>query len=110
MAGHEEQWVELSEVVRQPSGQLHQATPDDKGNGNQCKLGRVVLEFEVDISKERGADGEPKAGVLCLGAKGSQPHGTNKPRMMTHTLQDRQGCPARISGTQCALPTGCPGR
>ncbi|WP_327188536.1 trypco2 family protein [Streptomyces xinghaiensis] len=106
MARHEEQWLELSEVVRQLRGQLNQAMADSKDDDVQFELGPVELEFEVAVSRERGTDGGLKVGVLSLGAKGSRSNGTKNRMKLTLTPQNQQGGPARISGTERKLPQG----
>ncbi|MEV7684105.1 trypco2 family protein [Streptomyces sp. NPDC088341] len=106
MTRHEEQWLELSEVVRQVRGQLNQAMADGKDDDIKFELGPVELEFEVAVSKERGADGGIKVGVLSLGAKGSRSTGTMNRMKLTLTPQNRRGGPIRISGTERTLPQG----
>ncbi|WPB93580.1 trypco2 family protein [Streptomyces malaysiensis] len=106
MARHEEQWFELSEVVRRLRGQLNQAMADGKDDDIQFELGPVELEFEVVVSKERGADGGLKVGVVSLGAKGARSNGNTNRMKLTLTPQNRQGGPARISGSERTLPQG----
>ncbi|ANP49781.1 hypothetical protein J2Z21_004711 [Streptomyces griseochromogenes] len=106
MARREEQWFELSEVVRQLRGQLNQAMAEGKDDEIRFELGPVEMEFEVAVTKERGGDGGLKVGVLSLGAKGSRSTGTKNRMKLTLTPQNRQGGPTRISGVERTLPQG----
>lgn len=106
MARREEQWFEVSEVVRQLRVQLNQAMADGQDDDIKFELGPIELEFEVAVGRERGADGGLKVGVLSLGAKGSRSSGSKNRMKLTLTPQDGQGGPTRISGTERTLPPG----
>lgn len=106
MARSDEDWFDLSAVIRELRAQLNQAMAEGQGDAIQFELGPVELEFAVDVRRGRDLESGLRIGVLSLGAKGSRSTATtNRMKLVLHP-QDSAGDPARIADTEKILPAG----
>ncbi|MDP5315596.1 trypco2 family protein [Streptomyces poriferorum] len=106
MAHPREQVFDLAVVVQELRSQLNQAMSDGANDPIKFELGPVELEFEVVVTRERGAEGGLKVSVLSLGAKGTRSRGKTHRMKFVLTPQDSQGQPQRISDSERTLPRG----
>ena len=63
--------IGLPETIRSLRAELAQAMEEGAGQELQFRVGAVELEFEVQVSRETGAEGGIKFWVVSAGARGT---------------------------------------
>lgn len=92
--------VDLADTIKALRTQLTKAMEEGRGADLLFELSAINVEFEVTVTKDAGADGGVRFGVISFGAKGGTAN-TDKQRI-TLTMQpvvvnaDGERQPARV--------------
>lgn len=85
--GDEAGWLDLADAVGLLRAQIEQAQQRAHAAGVRFAVGEVSVEFELELARTRGAEGELRFGIAALrGAGGRTARGTHR---VSLTLQPR---------------------